>query len=128
MAKMFGTAITFTYDIEFWNVYRVTDMTSMFFVPVCSTTYWTLECFQWMANMFFGAATFNQDIGCWDVSSVVTMRYMFGDVRAFNQNLRYRNVDNVMPSSGICYGAFSFRPLLLDWEVDSEITALRSDY
>jgi hypothetical protein len=77
-----------------------------------------------MSNMFYRAAKFNQDIGCWDVSNVMTMRFMFGDARAFNQDLTFSMLKTVVKCSG---AHFPFGPIICPWigKGDSDVTARR---
>ena len=82
-------------DISQWDVSKVEDMHSMFFI--CSN--------------------FNQDLSQWDVSNMKDMRYMFYKCRNFNQDLSRWNVGNVKYMQGMFYECKNFNQNLSKWNV-----------
>ena len=87
-------------DVRFWDVSKVTDMSSL----------------------FFGLESFNENISSWDVSNVEYMSFMFYDAKKFNSPLRW-DVRNVKYMNSMFRGADSFEKENLEkWEKNSIVS------
>lgn len=106
--------------IEYWDVSRVEDMSSMFWgvkdfnEPLGA---WNVSNVKNMNCMFWEAKSFNQPLNSWNVEKVVSMRYMFVGALNFNQPLDSWNVSNVRNMVGMFKGARSFHQVLDSWKV-----------
>ncbi len=101
----------FNDSLEFWDVSRVTTMSSMF--AHCSSfnqplDHWKVGQVEDMSFMFSGAYAFNQPLVSWDVSRVRKMNSMFQRARAFNQCLQNWDIGNVRELSCMFTHAASF--------------------
>jgi surface protein len=124
--------------INCWDVTRVTDMSSLFYlesymnenigssmnenigcwVPSLNENIgcWDVSNVTSMAYMFYGACMFNQDIGIWNVSNVQNMYYMFAS-SSFNQNIGEWDVSSVNSMSGMFYDTSSFNQDISRWNI-----------
>ena len=97
----FGAKTWVQYDMEDWDVSKVTSM----------------------EKTFYGAGVFNSDIGKWNVSNVRNMRQMFYQVNYhFNRDLSSWDVGNVTDMTQMFYRARGFRHDLSNWNTTNADT------
>jgi len=108
MGSMFIRNGSFNQDISMWNVYKVTNMSFMFYNDAAPVSTFNQNIGSWnvgnvtdMNNMFRGAKAFDQPIGSWNVGNVTDMGSMFSNLFTnassmdFNQNIGSWNISNV---------------------------------
>ena len=90
----------FNGDISEWDVSKVTDMDSLFYLSPFNgdISKWNVSKVTDMSYMFSGSE-FNGDISKWNVSNVTDMRYMFYNSE-FNGDISKWNVSNVKDMGG----------------------------
>ena len=121
---MIRQALKFNQPIGEWNVSKVRDMRSMFYLcedfnqPIGA---WNVSNVIDMNSMFQSAASFNQPIGEWNVSKVYDMEEMFESAASFNQPIGAWNVSNVESMVSMFSGAASFNSSIGAWNV-SKVT------
>lgn len=99
MARMFqNTGINSPFNINFWNVSNVTNMSGLF--KGCNNfnqalSLWNTSNVTDMSSMFEEARDFNQNIGNWNTSNVTNMSKMFKQAFSFNRNIGAWNTSNV---------------------------------
>jgi len=109
-----------------WDVYGVTDMSSMFELATSfnqSLNLWDVSNVIYMNSMFAGIKTslmiFNGNISSWNVSGVTDMNLMFSNTVSFNQNIGSWNVSGVTDMNSMFAVATSFNQDISSWNVSN---------
>ena len=110
------------FDIEHWNVSRVTNMQDMFFRASAfnkDLSKWDVGQVTNMERMFYSASLFTGiGLSTWDVGRVTNMRAMFYTAKAFNQDLSTWNVSRVTNMQNMFAAAEAFTGTgLSNWNV-----------
>ncbi len=131
MSSMFQDAIAFNQNINnsttgAWNVYKVTDMSFMFYGASAfngDISGWKVDNVTTMTSMFQGAIEFNQNInynsitGAWNVGKVTNMSSMFYGAKKFNGNISAWDVSKVKNMDSMFYGASAFNQDITGWVI-----------
>jgi surface protein len=109
-----------------WDVYDVTDMSSMFELATSfdqSLNLWDVSNVINMNSMFAGNKNnlmiFNGNISSWNVSGVTDMNRMFSNTVSFNQNIGSWNVSGVTDMNSMFAFATSFNQDISSWNVSN---------